>query len=152
MPRIVIETLIEADAYVVFDLARSVDLHKLSAQKTNEEAVGGRTVGLMELGETVTWRARHLGFYQKLTSKLVEMDRPFSFKDEMVKGAFKSFIHEHKFKALGDGKTMMVDVFEYQSPLGILGRFADKLFLEQYMTKFLKQRNAIIKQYAEMKS
>lgn len=152
MPRIVIETLIEADAYVVFDLARSVDLHKLSAQKTNEEAVGGRTVGLMELGETVTWRARHLGFYQKLTSKLVEMDRPISFKDEMVKGAFKSFIHEHKFKALGDGKTMMVDVFEYQSPLGILGRFADKLFLEQYMTKFLKQRNAIIKQYAEMKS
>lgn len=152
MPKIVIETYIAANCHIVFDLARSIDLHKLSAQNTNEEAIGGRTVGLMELGDTVTWRARHLGIYQRLTSKMTAMDRPTQFTDEMIKGAFKSFKHVHNFQAIGENKTKMVDIFEYESPLGFLGNIADNLFLESYMTRFLKRRNAIIKQYAEMET
>jgi hypothetical protein len=36
----------------------------------------------------------------------------------------------------------MVDVAEYSSPLGPIGRLVDALFLERYMTRLLKQRNA----------
>jgi hypothetical protein len=43
----------------------------------------------------------------------------------------------------------MRDVFDYQSPLGLLGRIADTLFLTRYMTDLLAIRNGVIKQVAE---
>ncbi len=150
MPIIKLETRIKGEIEVVFDLARSIDLHQLSAVKTNEEAIGGRKTGLMELGEEVTWRAKHFGIYQRLTSKMTEMEKHSLFVDEMTKGIFKGFRHEHHFKDV-DGEIIMTDILNYTSPLGVLGNMADKLFLEKYMTDFLTKRNEVIKAYAEEK-
>lgn len=141
-------TRINAPIDVVFDLSRSIDLHKISTAHTNEEAIAGRTSGLIELGETVTWRAKHLGFTQELTTKITFFERPDYFIDEMVKGAFQSFKHEHIF-SLDDGLTLMTDVFAYRSPFGILGKFIDVLFLKRYMTNLLMTRNLTIKEFAE---
>ena len=44
----------------VFDLSRSISLHKISSAHTNKEAIGGITSGLINKNETVTWRAKHL--------------------------------------------------------------------------------------------
>jgi len=148
MPRIVLITEIKADIKIVFDLCRSVDLHKISTVQTNEEAIAGKTSGLIELNESVTWRAKHFGIYQKLTSKITEFDRPNYFADEMVNGAFKRFKHEHHFAELNGG-TVMTDYFDYESPFGFLGKLADKIFLEKYMTQLLKKRNLTIKAFAE---
>jgi ligand-binding SRPBCC domain-containing protein len=100
------------------------------------------------LNEWVTWRAKHLGFYQELTSKITEFEPPNYFADEMVNGVFKSFKHEHHFKQIQKG-TLMTDIFTYVSPLGFLGHFADKLFLKNYMKKLLLKRNEIVKTFAE---
>ncbi len=148
MPRIELKTEIKADRNIMFDLSRSIDLHKISTEQTNEEAIAGKTSGLIEMNESVTWRAKHFGVYQKLTSKITEFDRPKYFVDEMVKGAFKEFKHEHHFAEL-NGETLMTDVFNYKSPLGILGKLADRLFLEKYMTELLTERNRIVKEFAE---
>ncbi len=43
----------------------------------------------------------------------------------------------------------MEDVFTFQSPFGIIGKIVNKLFLTGYMTKLLKERNRVIKDYAE---
>ena len=43
----------------------------------------------------------------------------------------------------------MTDIFDYKSPLGFLGKLADKLFLKNYMSKLLKERNRIVKEFAE---
>ena len=43
----------------------------------------------------------------------------------------------------------MTDVFYFESPYGILGKFADWLFLKRDMTNFLKKRNTLLKQKAE---
>lgn len=148
MPKINLTTTIEAPIERVFDLTRSIDLHKLSTKKTNEEAVGGKTSGLIELGETVTWRAKHFNVYQKLTVEITEYDRPNMFRDVMLKGAFKSMKHLHKFEKEGNN-TKMIDVFEFESPFGIIGRLANSLFLKNYMTNFLIERNKELKTYAE---
>jgi len=148
MPVIKIETNINADRDIVFDLSRSIDLHKISTNQTKEEAIGGVTSGLIENGQYVTWRARHFGVYQKLTSKITEFKKPDYFIDEMLKGAFKSFKHEHHFIDK-EGQTLMIDVFEYKSPFGLAGIIADKLFLINYMRKLLKTRNQTIKDFAE---
>jgi ligand-binding SRPBCC domain-containing protein len=148
MPSIHLKTQIKAPVELCFDLARSIDLHIESTRQTGESAIAGKTSGLIELNETVTWRAKHLGVWQTLTSKVTEMEIPYFFADEMVEGAFRSFRHEHYF-AESNGYTRMTDVFIFESPYGILGQIANVLFLKQYMRNLLVKRNAVIKEYAE---
>lgn len=148
MPTIKLITPIKAPIKVCFDLSRSIDLHQISTEHTGERAIAGRTSGLIVLGETVTWRAKHFGIWQELTSKITEMEPYSFFADEMVSGAFKSFRHEHRFKE-ENGITIMHDVFAYQSPFGMVGRLADALFLKQYMRRLLITRNTVIKEFAE---
>ncbi|MEL7375757.1 MAG: SRPBCC family protein [Bacteroidota bacterium] len=148
MPTIKLKTEIEAPIQRVFDLARSIDLHKISTASTREEAIAGVTSGLISGGGTVTWRAKHFGVFQELTSKITEFDPPRLFVDEMQKGIFKSLKHEHLFE-VADGHTIMTDTLVYVSPLGPLGQLADWLFLEKYLMQFLKDRNEVVKEYAE---
>lgn len=149
MPRIELRTEINAPKEIVFDLSRSIDLHKISTIHTHEEAISGRTSGLIELNESVTWRAKHFGIYQTLTSKITEFDYPNYFIDEMIDGAFKRFKHEHRFHDLDNNGTLMIDVFDYESPFGFLGKIADLLFLKKYVTRLLETRNKTIKEFAE---
>jgi ligand-binding SRPBCC domain-containing protein len=148
MPRIELQTTIKAEIQIVFDLSRSIDLHKISTEHTNETAIAGKTGGLIGLGESVTWRAKHFGIYQKLSSKITEFKSPVYFTDEMVRGAFKELKHEHHFEDR-NRETIMTDYFDYISPLGPIGKIADKIFLKKYMTKLLKKRNQTIKEFAE---
>ena len=148
MPIIVVHTHIEAPQERCFDLSRSIDLHQISTEQTHEEAIDGVTSGLIELNEWVTWKAVHFGISQKLTSKITEYQRPDFFVDEMVKGAFKRFRHEHRFTHK-DGKTEMTDYFDYDAPFGLLGKLVDFIILKRYMTKLLTKRNAVIKEFAE---
>ncbi|MGF9908069.1 SRPBCC family protein [Brevibacillus porteri] len=149
MPVIRMEFLIDAPRQVCFDAARSIDLHMESTASTKERAIGGVTSGLINMGETVTWEAIHFGIKQNLTVKITEMEEPRYFVDEMVSGAFKGFHHTHEFIPITDNQTRMIDIFDYTSPLGILGKLADWLFLEAYMTRFLRTRNEYLKQVAE---
>ncbi|MEH6536022.1 MAG: SRPBCC family protein [Psychroserpens sp.] len=148
MPLIEIKTRINADLQTCFDLSRNIDFHKASLEHSNEKAIAGKTSGLIELGEWVTWEAKHFGFTQQLTSKITQFDSPNYFVDEMVSGAFKSFKHEHVFSSK-ENKTLMIDRFHFQSPYGIFGRVANVLFLKRYMTNLLSTRNAFLKQKAE---
>ncbi|KQT18589.1 cell division protein [Chryseobacterium sp. Leaf404] len=148
MSKILLTTTINADIKTVFDLSRDIDLHQKSTFKTGEKAIAGRTSGLIELEETVTWRAKHLGFYQTHTSKITEMEKPFKFTDVMLKGRFKSFIHQHLFKTEGKN-TIMTDILEFESPAGLIGQLFNYFFLKNYMTEFLLERNKLIKSTAE---
>jgi ligand-binding SRPBCC domain-containing protein len=143
-----ITTQINAPMQRVFDLSRSVDLHAASTAQTGERAVAGVTSGLMSLGQEVTWRARHFNIWQCLTSRITAFDPPTHFRDSLVRGPFRRFDHDHFFSQLGE-ITIMRDVFDFQSPFGILGRIADYLVLTRYLRHFLTTRNATIKEAAE---
>lgn len=93
-----LKTIIKADIETVFDLARDIDLHQTSTSKTDEKAIAGKVSGLIKEGESVTWKAKHLGFYQTHTSKIIEMKKPQKFTDVMLQGSFRSFRHQHIFK------------------------------------------------------
>lgn len=148
MSTIHLTTVINSEIHKVFDLARDIDLHQNSTSKTNEKAIAGRISGLIELNETVTWRAKHLGFYQTHQSKIIEMEKPYRFTDVMLKGRFKSFRHQHLFKKEGQ-KTIMTDILEFESPFGIIGQLFNYFFLKNYMKNFLLERNKMIKNTAE---
>jgi ligand-binding SRPBCC domain-containing protein len=119
-----------------------------STSHTGETVLHGRKKGLMEEGETITWRGKHLGVWQTHTSVISGFSSPGFFEDKMVKGTFRSLRHEHWFTPAEEG-TLMTDIFMYESPMGLFGKMADQLFLKTYMRKFLEARNAIIKEFAE---
>ena len=148
MPILRLETRVLAPVERVFDLSRSVDVHVASTAATGERAVAGVTRGLMDLGDEVTWEAVHLGIRQRLSTRITEMERPHRFVDEMIRGAFARFRHVHEFRGDESG-TLMIDEFDYTSPLGWLGRLADIVFLRAYMTRLLEVRNGHIKVAAE---
>ena len=148
MEQIVLLTLIDAHAEVCFNLSRSIDFHKHSLKDSGEEAIGGVTSGLIGLNEEVTWRARHLGFKQQLTSRITALTFPYHFRDEMVKGIFKCLKHDHYFKS-SKGFTVMKDVFEFESPFGIAGKIASYVYVKQYLRSLLLKRNRQIKEAAE---
>ena len=148
MQEIRLSTLIHAPRERVFDLARSIDAHQVSATGTEERAVAGITSGLIELNDEVLWEARHFGLTQRLTVRVTELVRPIHFQDVMVAGAFKTMVHDHDFLEEPD-KTLMTDCFKFASPFGILGRAVDSLFLAGYMRRFIARRNAVLKNLAE---
>lgn len=148
MPVIELHTNIEAPIERCFDLCRSVDAHVASAAATNERPVAGVTKGLMNLGDEVTWSARHFGVRWRLTSRITEWDPPFFFRDSMVSGVFRRFDHDHFFAEQGS-TTCVRDVFDFTSPLGILGRAADSLLVTRHMRRFLQVRMAAVKRIAE---
>lgn len=148
MPTIHLTIFIAAPAERVFDLARSIDLHKKSMSHTGEEAVAGTTMGLINLNESVTWKAKHLMKTRFLKSEITAMNRPYNFTDEMKQGDFKSMKHEHHFKQIENG-TLMIDIITFESPYGGFGRAFNAIYLTRYMQKLIEQRNLIIKEYAE---
>lgn len=111
--------------------------------------VAGVTAGLIGLGETVTWEARYFGVRQRLTTRITALSRPGHFRDSMVTGAFRRFDHDHWFDLGDGGQTVMRDVFDFDAPLGLLGRLAEIAFLTHYMRRLLADRNAVIKRVAE---
>src|SRR6266852_2134966 len=148
MASIQLETYMEAPAERCFDLSLSVDLHRHSVAHTHERPVAGITMGLMKLGDTVTWEAVHFGIKQYLTSKITAYERPHRFIDEMVQGPFQEMQHIHEFIPQSSG-TLMIDRFAFHAPWGIFGRLAETLFLTRYMKGLLLTRNRYLKQVAE---
>lgn len=142
-----IVTDIAAPVEVCFDLSRSIDLHLESMAASREQAVGGVTSGLIGVGEEVSWQARHLGRTWRMTSRITEFDRPRRFVDEMVRGPFASYRHEHLFEE-HDAGTRMTDTVEVSMALGPVSPVAD-LAAKTYLRRLMTQRNTTIKQRAE---
>ena len=148
MPIIHLTNFIAAPVERVFDLSRSIDFHRKSMSHTGEEAVAGTTTGLINLHETVTWKARHLMKTRFMKVKITSMNRPHSFTDELEKGDLRSMKHEHHFKQIENG-TLLIDIFSFEAPYGFIGSVFNSLYLRKYFEQLLQQRNDFIRQYAE---
>lgn len=144
MTTIHLTTIINAQIETVFNNSRNIDLHQQSASQTHEKVMAGRTTGLIEKGETVTWKGKHFGFYIQHQSIITEMDFPTYFVDKQLKGHFKSFKHQHLFEEK-NGTTIMQDILQYETPFGWFGKLFDRFFLKKHLIAFLLYRNEVLK-------
>jgi ligand-binding SRPBCC domain-containing protein len=131
-----------------FDLARSVEAHVASTAKTHERVVGGKMEGLFELGDSVIWEARQFGLRLRQGATITRSEPPHVFVDEGASGPLGHFRHVHQFVP-EHGATLMVDTFEYELPLHLGGRLADRLVVERRVRRLLIDRAAYLKQEAE---
>lgn len=132
-----IETYAPVPAEALFDAALDIGAHVASMRGTGERAIAGVTSGRIGLGESVTWRAWHLGVRFTLTSRITALDRPHRFVDEQVSGPFRLFRHEHTFRGVG-ARTVMTDRVTVASP--VLGRLAERVVLVPYLRRLLIRR------------
>jgi ligand-binding SRPBCC domain-containing protein len=144
-----VDTKIAAPADRCFLLSLSIDLHMASTARTRERAIASVTHGLIGLHQTVTWQGRHFGLLLKHQTLITQYDRPHSFQDVMLKGMFRSFVHDHFFESTAPDQTTMRDELTFSAPLGPLGRIAETLILRRYLTHFLIERNEAIRRTAE---
>ncbi|HEY6389742.1 MAG TPA: SRPBCC family protein [Bryobacteraceae bacterium] len=144
-------TVIQAPIERCFDLSRSVEVHLAGSDNYGEAVVarGGVGSGLIGMGQRVTWRAKHLGVWQTLTSEITAMEPPAYFQDTMVRGAFRFMQHDHFFRALSSSATEMRDVFCFAAPVPVLGRLAEIMVLRRYMQNLLHERNVVLKRIVE---
>lgn len=148
MSTIDLTTKIKAPIKTVFDASRNIDIHQQSASSSKEKAIAGITSGLINLNETVTWRGKHFGIFLSHKSRITAMNFYDYFVDEMEKGKFKSFKHEHFFEEK-NGVTTMTDKLQYETPFGIIGKLFDVLFLKKHLTDFILDRNEVLKSVSE---
>jgi ligand-binding SRPBCC domain-containing protein len=148
MTTIYLSTKIKASIQTVFDASRNIDIHQLSASKSNEKAIAGVTSGLINLNETVTWQGKHFGLNLTHKSRITAMTCYSYFIDEMEEGKFKSFTHQHFFEEI-NGITIMTDELQYETPFGVFGKLFDYLFLKKHLTHFLLNRNQVLKEVSE---
>ena len=148
MTQIKLTNIIDAPIEIVFNNSRNIDIHQYSASKTNEKAIAGKTSGLINKGETVTWKGKHFGLKLKHQSIISEMDFPNYFIDQQLKGYFKTFKHQHVFKQK-ENRTIMTDILEYETPFGFIGKLFDRIALKNHLTQFLIYRNSALKELSE---
>jgi ligand-binding SRPBCC domain-containing protein len=148
MPFIQLTTFIEAPTERVFDLSRSIDVHKSSMTKYQEKPIAGTINGLINLGEEVTWKAKHFYKERILKVRITAMKKPYSFIDEQVQGIFKLMKHEHFFKPCDNG-TIMIDQFYFDLHNGLLGKWLSGFYISRYIKQLLEERNKTIKTIAE---
>lgn len=149
MAHIHLVTEIAASPEVCFDAARDVTVHLASFPA--HAAVAGSTAGAMQLGDEVTWRAPHFGIPWRMTSKIVEYERPRRFVDAMQRGPFARWRHQHRFITTASG-TRMIDDVDFASPFGRVGWMVDRSVLEHFMTRLLVQHNEQVRLAAETRS
>ena len=148
MTQIKVTTTINAPIEIVFNNSRNIDIHQYSASKTKEKAIAGRTAGLIEISETVTWKGKHFGINLKHKSIITEMDFPNYLVDEQLKGHFKNFKHQHFFEEK-ENQTIMTDILCYETPFGFIGKLFDKIILKNHLSNFIIYRNSILKELSE---
>ncbi len=122
--------------------------HAETMRRSGERIVAAPESGVLELGDEVTFEAIHFGIRQRLTSKIIEFDRPTSFTDQMQQGAFRSLRHRHEFLAEG-ALTRMTDTLDLQAPLGALGWIAERVFLRRYMKRLIENQELELMRIAE---
>jgi ligand-binding SRPBCC domain-containing protein len=96
----------------------------------------------LAVGELVTMRMRERPLPVTITWRVriesVEPDR--RIVDVAERSPFALWRHEHLFRELGPGRTLMTDRVTYRLPAGRLGRLADRLAVRPRLERGFAER------------
>jgi ligand-binding SRPBCC domain-containing protein len=96
----------------------------------------------LRLGSEVRLRARQLPlpWAQTWLVRVVQLEEPALIVDEMLRGPFAAWRHEHRFEELPGGRTRLTDHVDYRLPGGAPGRIADALFVRRLLSATFRSR------------
>jgi ligand-binding SRPBCC domain-containing protein len=104
----------------------------------------------LRLGSEVRLRVRQLPlpWAQTWLVRVARLEEPTLIVDEMLRGPFAAWRHEHRFTELPGGRTRLTDHVAYRLPGGALGRVANaaggrRLLLATFRSRQQRTRAAL---------
>ena len=94
-------------------------------------------------GTLLDYRLKWHGLGIRWRTRIVTWNPPHVFTDEQIRGPYRLWHHTHTFTAEAGG-TRMVDVVNYQLPLGILGAIAHRLAVRRDLERVFDYRQQVI--------
>ena len=92
-------------------------------------------------GQIITYK---IGVFPRIktswVTEITEVKDQLFFIDEQRFGPYKMWHHEHWFEALPNGNTLIRDKVSYKIPFGILGHFAQKIFIKKQLLDIFSYR------------
>ncbi|HEY3357127.1 MAG TPA: TIGR01777 family oxidoreductase [Polyangia bacterium] len=139
------ETVLAASLEEVFRFfADAENLGLLTPPDLRFRIVSPRPVRLAE-GGGVEYTVR-LGPLRVGWRTVIErFEPPLRFVDSQAQGPYRTWWHEHRFRATSGGRTVMEDRVYYSVPLGLLGRVVNWLFVAPALRRIFAYRAAAIR-------
>ncbi|WP_373652285.1 MULTISPECIES: hypothetical protein [unclassified Schlesneria] len=104
---------------------------------------------IIELGSRLKVKAQVYGMVQELTYEIVELNTPTQFREKMVEGPLKLWLHDYIVEPHSSSdKVTLINRIEFEPPGGVLGFLvtADSI-LEALEDGFEHRREALQKQF-----
>ena len=98
---------------------------------------------IMQLGTLIEYRLRLFGVPFKWLTRICHWNPPHEFADEQLRGPYRTWVHTHRFHAVGQG-TRMEDEVHYRLPFFPVGESAYPLIKRQLRRIFDFRRQAIM--------
>ncbi|MBM4183656.1 MAG: SRPBCC family protein [Gemmatimonadetes bacterium] len=101
----------------------------------------------MRVGTEITYRLHWQGIPMGWRTRIAECEPNVMFADEMTRGPYRRWYHRHFFAEVPGG-VEVVDVVEYELPLGPLGLLAHSFVRPQLDAIFDFRRDAVAARFA----
>lgn len=105
----------------------------------------------IRVGSHIDLNVKSKRFSSTLKTIVTRSDPPHDFTDMQISGIFKSWIHNHHFEEISDGRTRVTDLVRYELPLGLLGRFLGRGMAERRLRDLFEHRREMTARLLEGK-
>ncbi len=117
-------------------------------EKIGARQLRGVSSGLLSNNDSILWALRILNKDFLFTLKITELNPVLFIQEEMMQGSLDSFKHLRHFKKIENG-TLVIDEVFYALPKKFWSPWIDRFFVNGKLHELLKERNKILKEYAE---
>ncbi len=98
----------------------------------------------VEKGSEIAYRLRVGPVPIRWRTRIDEWEKGVRFVDSQIEGPYRSWWHEHSFRAVGES-TLMTDRVYYAPPLGPLGRMANSVFVAGQLREVFGYRAGVMR-------
>jgi ligand-binding SRPBCC domain-containing protein len=104
---------------------------------------------VIKLGSRLTCKVQAYGMVQQLSYEIVELVSPLRFREQMVEGPLRLWMHDYILEPNPTGGVSLVNRIEFEPPGGLMGFIvtADKI-MEALEDGFYHRRHALQKIFA----
>ena len=103
------------------------------------------TDGEVRVGTEISYQLLLHGIPLRWKSRITEYREGELFADEQLSGPYRRWYHRHRFLPVAGG-VEMIDVVDYEMPLGWLGRIAHAAFVRRQLGTIFDYRTQAINQ------
>ncbi|HRI43738.1 MAG TPA: SRPBCC family protein [Fimbriimonadaceae bacterium] len=124
--------------------SKAENLQRITPPELRFEIVTPLPIDMHE-GALIDYRIRLNGLPMNWRTEITLWEPPHRFIDTQLRGPYRVWIHEHRFRAVG-GQTEVTDRVDYLAPGWLLEPLVDRLFVRRRVEAVFEHRARIIEE------